>query len=153
MNTTTTLQTNTFSTLCTEESQGRRFYDHHPSNEYTPNNYVGKTWQNLSITRGKGFTKEKNKKLRGSTDTTLRIELPPNTLPTPTLLALLSTPFTTTIIQANKFSLFTEESRGRKSYDHHPSREYIPYAYAEKASRDLSITRGQGFAREKNNHH
>ncbi|PYI17644.1 hypothetical protein BO99DRAFT_434360 [Aspergillus violaceofuscus CBS 115571] len=37
-----------------------------------------------------------------------------------------------------------------ESYDHHPSSEYILYAYAEKASRDLSIARGQGLTREKN---
>jgi len=32
----------------------------------------------------------------------------------------------------------------------HPSNDYVPYAYAEKAYRDLVVTRGKGFTKEKN---
>jgi SRP40, C-terminal domain len=38
----------------------------HPSNRYHANSYADKAYQDLSVTRGKGFTKEKNKKKRGS---------------------------------------------------------------------------------------
>jgi hypothetical protein len=38
----------------------------HPSNAYVPYAYAEKAWKDLSVTRGKGFTKEKNKKKRGS---------------------------------------------------------------------------------------
>ncbi|KAL9115208.1 MAG: hypothetical protein Q9227_001002 [Pyrenula ochraceoflavens] len=38
----------------------------HPSNAYQSYNYADRAYQDLSITRGKGFTKEKNKKKRGS---------------------------------------------------------------------------------------
>jgi hypothetical protein len=38
----------------------------HPSNNYIPYAYAEKAWKDLSVTRGKGFTKEKNKKKRGS---------------------------------------------------------------------------------------
>jgi hypothetical protein len=34
--------------------------------------------------------------------------------------------------------------------DEHLSNAYIPYAYAERAHKDLSITRGKGFTKEKN---
>lgn len=40
--------------------------DSHLSNAYIPNAYAEKAYQDLSVTRGKGFTKEKNKKKRGS---------------------------------------------------------------------------------------
>ena len=36
------------------------------SNAYVPNDYAHKAHEDLSITRGKGFTKEKNKKRRGA---------------------------------------------------------------------------------------
>ncbi|RAH44920.1 uncharacterized protein BO95DRAFT_443635, partial [Aspergillus brunneoviolaceus CBS 621.78] len=81
----------TYPTLLTEESQGRCSYDHHPSNEHFSYNYAGKAWQNFSITRSKGSTKEKNKKTGGSTNITLRTERsPPNAPSTLTPLALLS---------------------------------------------------------------
>ncbi|EDN06980.1 hypothetical protein I7I51_05719 [Histoplasma capsulatum] len=38
---------------------------------------------------------------------------------------------------------------GQLSHDH-PSNAYIPYAYAERAYKDLSVTRGKGFTKEKN---
>ena len=38
----------------------------HPSNKYQSYDYADKAYQDLSATRGKGFTKEKNKKKRGS---------------------------------------------------------------------------------------
>ena len=38
----------------------------HPSNAYQSYNYADRAYQDLSVTRGKGFTKEKNKKKRGS---------------------------------------------------------------------------------------
>lgn len=38
----------------------------HPSNRYQTNSYADKAYHDLSVTRGKGFTKEKNKKKRGS---------------------------------------------------------------------------------------
>ena len=36
------------------------------SNAYVPNEYSNRAYQDLSITKGKGFTKEKNKKKKGS---------------------------------------------------------------------------------------
>jgi hypothetical protein len=36
------------------------------SNEYVPYAYAERAYADLSVTRGKGFTKEKNKKKRGS---------------------------------------------------------------------------------------
>ncbi|KAF2857376.1 hypothetical protein K470DRAFT_260897 [Piedraia hortae CBS 480.64] len=36
------------------------------SNAYVPNDYSNQAYKDLSVTRGKGFTKEKNKKKRGS---------------------------------------------------------------------------------------
>lgn len=38
----------------------------HPSNDYRSYAYADRAYQDLSVTRGKGFTKEKNKKKRGS---------------------------------------------------------------------------------------
>lgn len=38
----------------------------HPSNSYVSYAYADRAYKDLSITRGKGFTKEKNKKKRGS---------------------------------------------------------------------------------------
>lgn len=38
----------------------------HPSNKYVPYNYADRAYNDLSVTRGKNFTKEKNKKKRGS---------------------------------------------------------------------------------------
>ncbi|QSS57465.1 hypothetical protein I7I53_11652 [Histoplasma capsulatum var. duboisii H88] len=38
---------------------------------------------------------------------------------------------------------------GQLPHDH-PSNAYIPYAYAERAYKDLSVTRGKGFTKEKN---
>jgi hypothetical protein len=38
----------------------------HVSNQYQSYDYADKAYQDLSVTRGKGFTKEKNKKKRGS---------------------------------------------------------------------------------------
>jgi hypothetical protein len=38
----------------------------HPSNDYMSYAYADRAFQDLSVTRGKGFTKEKNKKKRGS---------------------------------------------------------------------------------------
>ncbi len=38
----------------------------HPSNKYQSYTYADKAYKDLSVTRGKGFTKEKNKKKRGS---------------------------------------------------------------------------------------
>jgi hypothetical protein len=38
----------------------------HVSNDYVPYAYAERAWKDLSVTRGKGFTKEKNKKKRGS---------------------------------------------------------------------------------------
>ncbi len=38
----------------------------HPSNKYQSYNYADRAYNDLSVTRGKGFTKEKNKKKRGS---------------------------------------------------------------------------------------
>ncbi|KAG5294623.1 hypothetical protein I7I48_11206 [Histoplasma ohiense] len=38
----------------------------HPSNAYIPYSYAERAYKDLSVTRGKGFTKEKNKKKRGS---------------------------------------------------------------------------------------
>lgn len=38
----------------------------HVSNQYQSYEYADKAYQDLSVTRGKGFTKEKNKKKRGS---------------------------------------------------------------------------------------
>lgn len=35
------------------------------SNQYVPYDWANKAWQDLSLTKGKGFTKEKNKKKRG----------------------------------------------------------------------------------------
>jgi SRP40, C-terminal domain len=40
--------------------------DLHPSNRYQSYSYADKAYKDLSVTRGKGFTKEKNKKKRGS---------------------------------------------------------------------------------------
>jgi len=36
------------------------------SNAYIPNDYSERAFQDLSVTKGKGFTKEKNKKKRGA---------------------------------------------------------------------------------------
>lgn len=36
------------------------------SNDYVPYDYANRAYQDLSVTRGKGFTKEKNKKKRGT---------------------------------------------------------------------------------------
>ncbi|KAL8752751.1 MAG: hypothetical protein Q9184_005639, partial [Pyrenodesmia sp. 2 TL-2023] len=36
------------------------------SNKYQPYDYAERAHQDLSVTKGKGFTKEKNKKKRGS---------------------------------------------------------------------------------------
>jgi len=36
------------------------------SNSYVSYDYADRAYQDLSVTRGKGFTKEKNKKKRGS---------------------------------------------------------------------------------------
>jgi SRP40, C-terminal domain len=38
----------------------------HPSNKYQSYDYADRAYKDLSVTRGKGFTKEKNKKKRGS---------------------------------------------------------------------------------------
>lgn len=38
----------------------------HPSNDYMSYAYAERAYKDLSVTRGKGFTKEKNKKKRGS---------------------------------------------------------------------------------------
>jgi hypothetical protein len=38
----------------------------HPSNQYKSYAYAERAYQDLSVTRGKDFTKEKNKKKRGS---------------------------------------------------------------------------------------
>jgi SRP40, C-terminal domain len=38
----------------------------YPSNKYQSYNYADRAYKDLSVTRGKGFTKEKNKKKRGS---------------------------------------------------------------------------------------
>lgn len=38
----------------------------HPSNDYVSYSYADRAFADLSVTRGKGFTKEKNKKKRGS---------------------------------------------------------------------------------------
>ena len=38
----------------------------HPSNQYQSYSYADRAYHDLSVTRGKGFTKEKNKKKRGS---------------------------------------------------------------------------------------
>lgn len=38
----------------------------HPSNAYVPYDYADRAYNDLSVTRGKNFTKEKNKKKRGS---------------------------------------------------------------------------------------
>jgi len=40
--------------------------DNHISNKYQPYDYAERAYKDLSVTRGKGFTKEKNKKKRGS---------------------------------------------------------------------------------------
>ena len=40
--------------------------DSHISNAYRSYDYAEKAYKDLSVTRGKGFTKEKNKKKRGS---------------------------------------------------------------------------------------
>jgi len=40
--------------------------DSHISNAYVSYDYAEKAYKDLSVTRGKGFTKEKNKKKRGS---------------------------------------------------------------------------------------
>lgn len=40
--------------------------DHLLSNDYVPYAYADRAFKDLSVTRGKGFTKEKNKKKRGS---------------------------------------------------------------------------------------
>jgi SRP40, C-terminal domain len=47
----------------TSESAGA---EAHPSNKYQSYNYADRAFKDLSATRGKGFTKEKNKKKRGS---------------------------------------------------------------------------------------
>ncbi|OTA35771.1 hypothetical protein BTJ68_06577 [Hortaea werneckii EXF-2000] len=36
------------------------------SNDYVPYDYANRAYQDLIVTKGKGFTKEKNKKKRGS---------------------------------------------------------------------------------------
>jgi len=41
-------------------------YSHLPSNQYISYDYADRAYADLSVTRGKGFTKEKNKKKRGS---------------------------------------------------------------------------------------
>jgi hypothetical protein len=41
-------------------------YSHLPSNNYVSYEYAERAYADLSVTRGKGFTKEKNKKKRGS---------------------------------------------------------------------------------------
>jgi hypothetical protein len=38
----------------------------HPSNTYVAYAYADRAFKDLSVTRGKGFTKEKNKKKRGA---------------------------------------------------------------------------------------
>ena len=40
--------------------------DSHVSNKYKSYDYADRAYNDLSVTRGKGFTKEKNKKKRGS---------------------------------------------------------------------------------------
>jgi hypothetical protein len=40
--------------------------DEHLSNAYVSYDYADRAYKDLSVTRGKGFTKEKNKKKRGS---------------------------------------------------------------------------------------
>lgn len=48
------------------ELSARADADSHISNAYRSYDYAEKAYKDLSVTRGKGFTKEKNKKKRGS---------------------------------------------------------------------------------------
>jgi hypothetical protein len=51
-----------FSRISSDQKVDPRF----ASNKYVPNDYSERAYQDLSVTKGKGFTKEKNKKKRGA---------------------------------------------------------------------------------------